>query len=404
MSLPKGTTVTLKRLRLLIVPMVFLALGLAIGACSDDEEAPQPTPVATEAAATPVATPEPTEAPTEAPAEAPAATPEPTPDPTPVATPEPTPEPTPVARSLEGVRGIVDHTNTGWPREVEGLNGVVSIPAKPLRIITASVGHDEMTLAVVPNERLVAVGGSTKNETYSNVSHLVQEKAEISRDPEIIIAQSPDIVVTSPFFPIEVIEALQSAGIPVIQTELQQSPESRINAILLMGYIYGEEERAWEFADEVAARYDALVAVTGPKDPKPRVLALTQYSDTLWVAGGGATEGGVITAAGGLNAAEDAGVSGNQTTSLEGVIAMAPDIIIIPQPVAFGAEEFRQSLLETEVLAELPAIKNGAVFVVESKHFTTLSYWNIRGAEDLARMLWPDDFPDPPADSFSLAE
>ena len=394
-------------LRLLVVPVASFALGLALAACSDDEEAPQPTRVATEAA-TPATTPEPTEAPTaaptEAPTEAPAATPEATPEPTPVATPEPTPEPTPAARSLEGVRGIVDHTNTGWPREVEGLNGVISIPAKPLRIITASIGHDEMTLAIVPSERLVAVGAVSKDETYSNVAHLVQEKAEISRDPEVIIAQSPDIVVTSPWFPIEVVEALIRAGIPVIQTELEQGSEARINAILLMGYIYGEEERASEFADEVEARYDALVAITSVKEPKPRVLALTQYSDTLWVAGEGSTEGGVILAAGGLNAAAEAGVTGNQTTSLEGVIAMAPDIIIIPQPVAFGAEEFRQSLLEREALAELPAIKNEAVFIVESKHFTTLSYWNIRGAEDLARMLWPDDFPDPPAESFSLAE
>ncbi len=399
---------TLKPLRLFMLPVVFLALGLAIAACSDDEGAPQPPPVATRAAATPAATAEPaeaaTEAPTAAPTEAAAATPETPPEPSPVATPAPTPEPAAAARSLEGVRGIVDHTNTGWPREVEGLNGVVSIPAKPLRIIAASVGHDEMTLAIVPSGRLVAVGAVTKDETYSNVAHLVQEKAEISRDPEVIIAQSPDIVVTSPFFPIEVVEALTRAGIPVIQTELEQTPESRVNAILLMGYIYGEEERARAFADEVAARYDALVAVTGPKDSKPRVLALTQYSDTLWVAGKGSTEGGVITAAGGLNVAEEAGISSNQTTSLEGVIAMAPDVIIIPQPVAFGAEEFRQSLFEHEALAELPAIKNGAVFVVEGKHFTTLSYWNILGAEELARMLWPDDFPDAPAESFSLAD
>ena len=397
---------SLKPLRLLLVPLAFLVLGLALVACGSDEEEPA-APAAT-AAATQASTPEPTATPTEAPTEAPTEGPTEaataTAAPTEAATPTPTPEPTPAPRSLEGVRGIVDHTNTGWPREVEGLNGIVSIPAKPLRIITASVGHDEMALAIVPNERLVAVGGATKNETYSNIAHLVQEKAEISRDPEVIIAQSPDVVVTSPFMAIEVVEALQRAGIPVIQTELEQGPEARINAILLMGYIFGEEERAWEFADEVQARYDALVAVTSVKDPKPRVLALTQYSDTLWVAGGKSTEGGVITAAGGLNAAEDAGVTGNQTTSLEGVIAMAPDIIIIPQPVAFGAEEFRQSLLEHEALAELPAIKNGAVFVVESKHFTTLSYWNIRGAEDLARMLWPDDFPNPPAESFSLAE
>ncbi|MCY3558464.1 MAG: ABC transporter substrate-binding protein [Chloroflexi bacterium] len=308
------------------------------------------------------------------------------------------------ARTLEGVRGIVDPSNRGWPREVEGLNGVVSIPAKPLRIITASVGHDEMTLALVPNERLVAVGSATKNSTYSNVAALVQDKPEISRDPEVIVAQSPDVVVTSPFFPVEAIDALERVGIVVVQTELIQSPEARINSILLMGYIFGEEERAFEFADEVQGRYESLISVTGAKSPQPNVLALTQYSDTLWVAGGNSTEGGVIVAAGGVNAAEVAGITGNQTTSLEGVIAMAPDIIVIAQPIEFGAEEFRQSLLDNEALAEVPAIRDGAVHVVESKHFTTLSYWNIRGAEDLARLLWPDDFPNPPTESFSLAE
>ena len=80
---------------------------------------------------------------------------------------------------------------------------------------------------------------------------------------------------------------------------------------------------------------------------------------------------------------------------------MAPEVIVIPQPEAFGAGEFRESLLSNEALAEVPAIKNGRVYVVESKHFTTLSYWNIRGAEDLARLLWPDAFPDPPATTFS---
>ena len=389
---------SLTPLRPLIAAILLLALATASGACSPEERVPEPA-----------ATAERQQAPAAAQAVSPTAAPPPTPAATATATgtpetPDPTPAATVAARSLDGVRGIVDAANRGWPREVEGLNGVVSIPAKPLRIITASVGHDEMTLALVPNERLVAVGGATKNETYSNVASLVQEKAEISRDPEVIIAQAPDVVVTSPFFPIEVVEALTRVGIPVVQTELEQGPEARINAVLLMGYIYGEEERAWEFADEVTARYEALVAVTGGREPKPRVLALTQYSDSLWVAGGRSTEGGVITAAGGLNAAEEAGITGNQTTSLEGVIAMAPEIIVIPQPVAFGAEEFRQSLLGHAALAEVPAVRGGAVFVVESKHFTTLSYWNIRGAEELARMLWPDDFSGPPPEAFTLAE
>ena len=152
-------------------------------------------------------------------------------------------------------------------------------------------------------------------------------------------------------------------------------------------------------------RYESLVSVTGAAGPKPRVLALTQYSDTIWTAGSSSTEGGVITAAGGINAAEEAGIESNQTTSLEGVIAMSPDVIIvIAQPLEFGADEFRQSLLDNEALAEVPAIKNSQVHLVEGKHFTTLSYWNIRGAEDLAHLLWPDLFPEPITTPFTLAE
>ena len=377
---------------------VTLALLLALAACSSES----PDPAAPAATLTPVPPIAPTTAPTAVPTAAPA---EPTTMPVPTLAPifrEVTATPQP--NLLEGVRGIVDPSNLGWPREVEGLNGLVSIPAKPLRIITASIGHDEITLALVPSSRLVGVGGVTKDSTYSNVASLVQDIAEISRDPETIVAQEPDVVVTSPFFPAEAIESLSKIGIPVIQTELKHDPEAGINSILFMGYIFGEEERALEFAAEVRDRHNALVAVTGVAEPRPRVLALTQYSDKLWVAGGNSTEGGVILAAGGVNAAEEAGIESNQTTSLEGVIAMNPDVIIIAQPAEYGAGEFRQSLLDNEALAEIPAIADDRVHVVEGKHFTTLSYWNIRGAEDLAHILWPEDFPEPSTASFSLVE
>ncbi len=379
------------------IPLASLSslMLLLLAACSS--ETPAPTATATLApAATSTATIPP--APTSTP------TPTPTPSPTPTATPVPTATPMSLASEFEGVPGIINPANFGWPRQVEGLNGIVTIPSKPSRIITASVGHDEIAVSLIPLSRLVGVGGATKNTTFSNVAHLVQDIPTITRDPETIIALSPDVVVTSPFFAAEGIDALSRLGIPVVQTDLVQGPEERIENILLMGYIFGEEERAIEFAAEVVERYDSLVAVTGAADPKPRVLALTQYADTIWTAGAGSTEGGIISASGGINTAEEAGIMRNLTTTLEGVIAMAPDIVIIPQPPEFGAGKFRQSLLENAALAEVPAIKNGQVHIVESKHFTTLSHWNILGMEALARILWPDLSPGPVDYQFSLAE
>ena len=111
----------IRRLRVLLIPFILL-LAAALPACESGDTAT-------------------------APATAPA------PQPTMTVAPTPTPGP-----SLEGVPGIVDPANMGWPRQVEGLNGIITIPAKPQRIITASIGHDEMTLALVP-KRAVGRGG-----------------------------------------------------------------------------------------------------------------------------------------------------------------------------------------------------------------------------------------------------
>ncbi|MQG76236.1 MAG: ABC transporter substrate-binding protein [SAR202 cluster bacterium] len=299
----------------------------------------------------------------------------------------------PLSTVLNGVPGIVDPTNTGWPRTVDVLNGLVTIDAKPERILTVSLGHDEVTYAMVPASRVVATGSYTKLAQHSNVAHLAEAVGAITLDAEQVVSYNPDLVIASPFTKADFIDALRNVGIPVVQTKLHNDPDGRIQDIILLGYVYGEVDRALELADEVRARYDALREVTGskPVSDRQRVLSLTSYSDKIYTAGANSTEGGIIEAADGINVAALAGLDGNPTTSLEGVISMAPEVIFIPQPPDSG-EPFREQLLANPALAEVPAIKNGRVYVVPNKFFTTLSFWNLRGAEHLALLLWPDDF------------
>ena len=388
-------------MRLITLVIVMGGLMLVLAACSGQAAAPSPTEDAQPSTATlaPTAVPTtPPATPTEVPA-SPTATPRPTSAPAP---PTATPTPDPFA----SVAGIVDPTNHGWPREVEGLNGRVTIDEKPTRIHTVSLGHDEMTYALVPAERVVAVGSFTQRPVYSNVAALADEVPGISRDAEQIVSHDPDIVMASPFAKAELLEALGNVGITVVQTELHNDPQGRILDILFLGYVYGEEERALELVEEVEGRFDKLKAVTDAQSEasRPRVLTLTSYSDKIYTAGIGSTEGSIILGAGGINVAAEAGIERNKTTSLEGVIAMQPDLVILPQPGDSGGEEFRDRLLNDPALAEVPAIRDGRVYLVPSKFFTTLSFWNIRGAEELAKLLWPDDLGDVEFASFSFPE
>jgi iron complex transport system substrate-binding protein len=310
---------------------------------------------------------------------------------TPTTAPTATLTPTPKVNPFVGVPGIVDPNNLSWPREVEGLNGRVKINAKPARIVALSVGHDEMTLAIVPAARLVGVSSSTKSALYSNVADLVKDTQEISREPETILSVRPDIMVTSAFFPTESVEALQRAGLTVLQTDLKNDPTGRKNNILLMGYIYGEEDRAVAFANEIEARNNQLQSVVAAKPNKPKVLSLASYADQIYTAGTLSTEGGIIESAGGVNSAATAGLEGNPVISLESIVSMGPDVIIITQPADSG-DPFKEQLLNHSALAQVPAVRNRQVYVVDPKYYTTLSHWNLRGAEDLATILWPQDF------------
>ena len=311
----------------------------------------------------------------------------------------------PLSTVLNGVSGIVDPKNTGWPRKVEVLNGTVTIDKKPERILTVSLGHDEVTYAMVPAVRVVATSSSTKLEQYSNVAHLAGGVGAITLDAEQVVSYAPDLVVASPFTKADFIDALTNVGIPVIQTKLNNDPDGRVQDIILLGYVYGELDRALELADEVQSRYAALREITGAKavSDRQRVLSLTSYSDKIYTAGANSTEGGIIEAADGINVAAEVGLEGSPTISLEGVISMNPEVIFIPQPPDSG-EPFREQLLANPVLAEIPAIKNGRVYVVPPKFFTTLSFWNLRGAEDLAVLLWPDDFSAGEFTGFSFPE
>jgi iron complex transport system substrate-binding protein len=300
------------------------------------------------------------------------------------------------------VTGIVDPNNDGWPRAVQGYNGQTLIEQKPQRIITASIGHDEVTYSLVESERVIGVGAISKDSTYSNVSDIVQNVTVISREPEILISENPDLIVTSIYFNAKQIAVLGELGIPVVQTELKSDPEGQIQNILLMGYIYGEERRAEQLASEVRLRYEHLRQVTSglPDSVRPLVLAIASFSNQFYGAGKGSTEGGIIEVAGGINTAEIAGLKGNPAIGLESIVAMMPEVILITQPPNSG-NIVRDELLSEAALSEVPAVENGNIYIVEPKYFTTLSFWNILGAEILSRILWPVEAKGINSDPFS---
>jgi iron complex transport system substrate-binding protein len=385
--------------RFVIVMMVAL-VAIALVACGGEDETPTATAVVVEPTATvevasqPEATkapekdvPEPTSTAVVAATAKPIATVVPAATAVPAATVEPAPAFD--ESRFVGVEGIVDPTNFGWPRSIETSEGVITLDTPPSRIHSLSLGHSEILAALVDFDRLTAVYSFFVDEEQSNIAGLSSEALMIGFDPEEVVALEPEVIVASRFTNADTVALMKGVGIPVARTSLENSALGNVPNILLMGYLVGAEEEAIALVDELETRMQFITDVLA-SDESPRVLSISKWT-SIFAAGSGSTEGGIIEQAGGINAAADSGIDGHQQVSIESIAAINPDVIIVPQPLD-GANAFIEELTSSAALAEIPAVKNGEIYYVPPRYHTTLSHWNVRGIERLATLLFPSHF------------
>jgi iron complex transport system substrate-binding protein len=320
--------------------------------------------------------------------------PTPTPAQTATATPEPTVEPTAAGPDLSrfaDVPEIVDPTNFGWPRSIETAEGVIVIKAPPEKVHSLSLGHSEILVALMDFDRLTAVYSFFVDEEQSNIAELSAAGNMIGFDPEEVVALEPEVIIASRFTNADTVALLNGAGLPVARTALENSALGNVPNILLIGYIIGAEAEALALAEDIESRMQ-VITDNLPGGEKPRVLSVSKWT-SAFAAGSESTEGGIIEQAGGINAAADSGIDGHQQVSIESIAAINPDVILVPQPLE-GANLFIDELMSSAALAEVPAIKNGRVHYVLPRYHTTLSHWNVRGIEQLAKLLFPAEFAD----------
>lgn len=286
-----------------------------------------------------------------------------------------------MAYDVPGIENILD---LSWPREVEAMNGTITIDEKPERILTISTGHDEMIFGFANLNNIVGVT-SFSQSPGGNIYELTKDMPTITSEIETIVAQNPDIVFADPYANANLMQSLVDLGITVVQTNLNNTNDGRINDILFAAYVLDELEGARMLINAI----DSIVSYiynTPINSDEYNVLSVTYY-DAYWAAGEGSTEGSIIELAGFINSAAEEGVVSNNMITKESLITMMPHHIVIPQSVEWGGQDFYDTLMSDESFSSIPAVKNESVHMVNTSHFTTLSHFNILGAIDLLEIL-----------------
>lgn len=231
-----------------------------------------------------------------------------------------------------GAPQVETNAITGWPRSfVDDLGVEVTLLAPPQRIVSLAPGFTETLFRIGAGDRLV--GRSDFCDEPPEALKVQSVGGLVTPSIEKIVGLAPDLVLVIRGTPVDVIDSLRRAGLPVIARDTRSLSEA-IEAIRDIGRYVGMEAQAESLADELEARRRAVEERTRQvftSHKRPRVLLVASVNP-VYAAGAGSIAGDMITIAGGNNVA--AGPEFSEAgpwpqLGLEVVVDADPDIIIM---------------------------------------------------------------------------
>lgn len=284
-----------------------------------------------------------------------------------------------------------------YPRSVVEADGrKVLIPTRPERVVSTTLGSDHILLALAGPERILALTHFAADPAYSFVyevagkflpDHMV---INTSGAGERLLTWRADLVVVASFSDASTIAHLRDAGIPVIVLQHFRSLDDVRSNIFLLGEAMGEEDRASALVEEMDRRLGA-VAMRVAGLPKVRVMTYALIGGQSVTEGRDTSFEAIIQAAGGENiAATEGGLTGSVSISMERLLALDPDVILVP---GTGKESpHLEDLLSRPGARGLKAVRTGQVVVFPSRYFYTVSQYITESIELFARLLHPEAF------------
>ena len=258
--------------------------------------------------------------------------------------------------------------------------------AVPQRVVSQTVGTDDLLLAIAEPRQIAALSHLAQDERYSpSVREAKRFPHLANSDAESVLRFRPDLVIATSYTEVEVLNLLRRAKVNLLVIERYETLDDLYTNARRIGKALRREARAEELIRQWKARVEALrVRLQGVKPV--RVLAVGLYPFT---AGAGTTFQDICDHAGALNVAAEAGLKGHAPTPGEQVLAWRTEVLVAPGEPGF---DMKARLMELPPYKFLPALKQGRLVELPGSLMAATSQARIDGYEALARALHPERF------------
>lgn len=275
----------------------------------------------------------------------------------------------------------------------DGTGYVLKLPHKPVRIVSLSIGTDEILMALVAADRVAALTYLADNGSISNITGQAGKiPVKVKASAEQVIALKPDLVLLPDWQPLELVQLLRDAGVPVYVYKDPSTIDEVKKVIAEIAGVVGEEEKGRLLVAEMDAEL-ASIAEKVRGVPEERRKVVLQFTLMGGSGGTGSTFDDICRKAGVINGAAKAGMSMNELLSKEQIVEINPDIFLMPTWDITGKqdpEKFKEDIRSDPALQTVTAVRHNKLIPVPDRHIYASSQYIVYAVRDVAAAAYPD--------------
>jgi iron complex transport system substrate-binding protein len=235
---------------------------------------------------------------------------------------------------------------------VVAMIGSGAAAAELPRIASMNVCTDQLLLTLADTDQILGLSRYARDRFQSWAAEDARRYRILSGGAEDILVLGPDVVVASLFDKRATRELLKKKGLHLAEFGVPRSLDEVKDQIRQMGAIVQHPDRA---AAEIA-RLDAAIgrARQAVAHKRYRVLPLSRRG---WVSGSESLLSSLLTETGLFNAAGELGVAFGGFASLEAIVNLKPDFIVVSDAGDTAEDDGRAFLLHPALERFYPASK-----------------------------------------------
>ncbi|WGU97280.1 ABC transporter substrate-binding protein [Paenibacillus dendritiformis] len=275
-----------------------------------------------------------------------------------------------------------------------------------LKVAPVSLDTADAVLEFIDPAQLVAIPKSISNPYLAVNAEMGKQVANpisgaTGLDPEAILSFQPDLVLLTKVHHTEsdAEELLSQAGVNVITFDQWGTFEAVMGNYRKIGEAVGEADKGVLIAEEIEAKLQQAAARTAKLTAKPTVLVLSPVGPNTgpYVIGPGNIAYDMIRLAGAEPAADALGIAKSIKASIEDLIKIDPDYIVLGDWDGTG-EEWLSGLKSDPQWNTLTAVQQGRITTMKAKDLLAPNRYTVDGMLHMSAWLHPDLWKDGEAD------